>query len=226
MADFLGARPLPHTVSVKQRNWLSNISFELVVEKPRDFNFLPGQKVLIEKAGVQREYSLACSPDAKDLHFCIRFLAEGTLSTILAEVQPGAKLKISEAYGFFIYRPGNAIFIATGTGIAPFVAYAQSGIQGFLLLHGVASVEDLYFRQIVEKAAKHYVPCLSDEDPGRVQEAGGIVGRVTEYLAKSLSSGVYDFYLCGNGAMIGEATCLIDRNFPDSRVFTESFFSG
>lgn len=226
MADFLGARLLSHNVSVKQRHWLSSNSFELIVEKPRDFAFLAGQKVLIEKAGVQREYSLACSPNDKDLHFCIRFLAEGTFSSMLAEVQPGAKLKISDAYGFFIYRPGNAIFIATGTGIAPFVAYAQSGVQGFLLLHGVARIEDLFFRQVVEKAVKKYVPCLSGEESGRAQAAGGIAARVTEYLAQRLGPGVYDFYLCGNGAMIGEATRLIDRNFPDSRIFSESFFSG
>lgn len=226
MADFLGPRPLPHTVSVKRINWLSSNSFELVVEKPRDFSFLAGQKVMIEKTGVQREYSLACSPHDSDLHFCIRFIAEGTLSTMLAEVQHGAELKISEAYGFFVHRPGNAVFIATGTGIAPFVAYAQSGVHGLLLLHGVGRVEDLYYRQIVEKAVKQYVPCLSAEDSDKAEAVGGMAGRVTEYLAKRLSYGVYDFYLCGNSRMIGEATRIIDGNFPDSRVFSESFFTG
>lgn len=224
MVNFLGGRLLPYTVAVKRTHWLSPNAFELVVEKPGDFTFQAGQKVLIEKDGVQREYSFACSPLDAELHFCIRFLEDGALSAMLAKVRPGDGLNISEAYGFFVYRPGKAVFVATGTGIAPFVAYAKSGVHGLLLLHGVTSIEDLYYRQIVEKAVKQYVPCLSNEESDRVQAAAGVAGRVTTYLAENLDPGIYDFYLCGNGTMIGEATRIIDATSPDSRVFAESYF--
>ena len=225
MADLHGARPVAHTVRVRQRKWLSRNCFELVLEKPGDFKFLAGQKVLIEKDGVQREYSLACSPDGADLCFCVRYLENGTLSAQLSTLQPGESLSISDAYGFFLYRPGSGVFVATGTGIAPFVAYAESGVRGFMMLHGVTTVEDLYYRHIVENAVTHYVPCLSGEEAERVAAAGGMAGRVTDYLAERLTPGIYDFYLCGNGAMIGDSIRIIDQFFPESRVFAESFFA-
>lgn len=225
MAEFQGTRPLVHTVRVKQKTWLSRNCFELVTEKPNAFTFSAGQKVVIEKEGVEREYSLACSPHGTTLRFCIRHLEKGKLSPLLSTVQPGDVLSISAAYGFFVHRPGNSVFVATGTGIAPFVAYAESGVSGFLLLHGVATAEDLYYRNIVKKAACQYIPCLSREKQEQIEAFGGVAGRVTDYLGQRLKPGVYDFYLCGNGAMIGDAIFIIDELFPESRVFTESFFT-
>ena len=105
------------------------------------------------------------------------------------------------------------------------VAYAKSGVQGFALLHGVTWADDPYYRQPVEKAVKQYMPCLSSEESEKVQAAASVAGRVTAYLAEGLDSAVYDFYLCGNGAMIGQASRIIDTSFPDSRVYVESFFT-
>jgi ferredoxin-NADP reductase len=48
--------------------------------------------------------------------------------------------------------------------------------------------------------------------------------RVTDFLEQKLSPGSYDFYLCGRGEMVRDATHIIDRRFPGARVFSELFF--
>jgi len=53
---------------------------------------------------------------------------------------------------------------------------------------------------------------------------GAFAGRVTGYLADHLTSGTYDFYLCGNGEMIRDVILLVDQQFPKSLVYTETFY--
>lgn len=225
MAEILNERIPNHTVTVLRHRWLSEKAFELVLQRPRNFSFKAGQKILLELAGIRREYSLASSPHEDELTICIRFVKDGALSTKLANVTIGESLEISDAYGFFVYRPGRAVFVATGTGVAPFAAYAKSGIRGHVLVHGVRDIVDLYYRDILQDTVKNYVPCLTENSSFEEQEPNFFFGRVTTYLASKLPKGKYDFYLCGNGAMIRDATVVIDRIFPDSRLFSEVFYT-
>ncbi len=135
--------------------------------------------------------------------------------------------EISHPYGFFTYQPSahKAVFVATGTGVAPFVAYAKSGIKNFILLHGVGSEAELYYSDLFLTAAAQYVGCLSQGDEADAFDGEIFPGRVTSYLQNQLPSGVYDFYLCGSGVMVRDALEIIDSRFPDSRVFSETFFT-
>ena len=92
-----------------------------------------------------------------------------------------------------------------------------------LLLHGVGTPDRLIYRDILQSAWGGYVPCISRpfEKMGRPDNA--FAGRVTDYLAQQLTPGIYDFYLCGRGAMIRDVTALIDEQFGDSRLFIETY---
>lgn len=225
MAEIPKERLPIHTVSILRHTWLSAKAFELVLERPQGYSFLAGQKILLEISGIRREYSLASSPDENELVICLRFVKGGALTTRLAAVKAGSCVLISDAYGFFVYRPGRAVFVATGTGIAPFVAYAKSGITGYAMIHGVRDIEDLYYQEILRSSVENYIPCLSAKTSFNKPLPGCFEGRVTSYLENKLPQGCYDFYLCGNGAMIRDVTLLVDRQFPDSRLFSEAFFT-
>lgn len=225
MAEIPDERRPIYTVTILRHTWLSANAFELVLERPQTFSFHAGQKVLLEASGICREYSLASSPDQKELVICFRFVKDGALSARLAAATTGEYVQISDPYGFFVYRPGNAVFVATGTGIAPFVAYAKSGITGYAMIHGVRENEDLYYQEILKNSVENYVPCLTGNKSVKKQPPEYFNGRVTEYIEKKLPKGRYDFYLCGNGAMIRDATLLIDQKFPESRLFSETFFT-
>ncbi len=225
MAEIPIARIPTHTVTILHHKWLSAKAFELVLERPQGFSFRAGQKVLLEASGFRREYSLASSPDEDELVICMRFVKDGALSARLATATAGQHLQISDAYGFFVYRPGRAVFVATGTGIAPFVAYAKSGVIGYALIHGVREAEDLYYHKILQRSVENYVPCLTAKSSLTKQPPGCFAGRVTRYIANTLPKNQYDFYLCGNGSMIRDSTVIIDQMFPESRIFSETFFT-
>ncbi len=111
--------------------------------------------------------------------------------------------------------------MATGTGVAPFVSMARSGVTGFTLLHGVSSATESYYASVLKSAAKQYILCLSE--PHQLRD-DFFQGRVTDFLYQNLEPGLYDFYLCGRREMIRDVINCVDDKFPESLVFTEIFY--
>jgi benzoate/toluate 1,2-dioxygenase reductase subunit len=212
-----------HTVAVLKRKWLSEKTFEIRLSRPAVFQFRPGQRVSLSSKETVRDYSIISAPEEPELAFCIRKVAGGKLSNFLGTAEIGASLQVRGPFGYFVYRSSGhqAVFVATGTGIAPFCSMARSGISGFILLHGVRLAQDLYYASLFRQSAEKYIPCLSEANK---LPAGAIRGQVTDYLQRTLKPGVYDFYLCGRSDMIRDITLLIDKRFPDSLVHMELFY--
>lgn len=205
-----------------EKSWLTQNTFELRVTRPENFRFESGQFIRFFQGDMERDYSIISGPNEPFLGFCVRDTRQGRMSSCLAKIPTGTRLRLSGPMGYFTFKRADhpAVFVATGTGIAPFVSMTRSGISGFILLHGVPCAADLYYRTELEAAAWLYVPCFSKE----ISEQGAHNGRVTDYLANHLPSGAYDFYLCGRREMIGDCLAVLDERFPDARVFTEIFY--
>jgi benzoate/toluate 1,2-dioxygenase reductase subunit len=219
----LTSRVQNYTVFLLKRSWLSKKTFEVILSVPAGFTFKPGQRVSLRLNKYERDYSMASAPGESALAFCIRKVAGGRLSPLLSTADIGSTLLASGPYGYFTYKPSYrpAVFIATGTGIAPFCSMARSGISGFTLLHGVRITDDLYYGSLLQQAAGKYVPCLTET---KKLPANAFGGTVAEYLQQHLASKSYDFYLCGRREMIRDVTLLIDERFPESLVYTELFY--
>jgi ferredoxin-NADP reductase len=212
-----------YTAELIDLRWLSPRSFELTVSRPAVFGFMPGQRIRVRHLGVDRDYSLASAPQDPVLTLCVRKIEHGLVSGRLAEMQPRSMIEFSGPVGYFSFQPSQnrPVFIATGTGVAPFRSMARSGVGGFMLLHGVSHLEDLYYKHELQSAADRYVPCLS----GGPQETDGTFsGHVSDYAREKLPDGNYDFYLCGNGDMIRDVMLLADDRFPNARIYTELFY--
>jgi ferredoxin-NADP reductase len=204
---------------------LSDSTVEIVLTKPQGFDFSAGQRISCVIEGESRDYSLACSPADSYLVLCVRQVMGGKISGKIAKSQPGDILRFSGPHGYFVHRPGKSVFMATGTGIAPFVAFCRSGFQADYLLHGVRTVKELYYRQLLEAGAEQYIPCCTEGNDEDAELYGLFHGRVTEYLEMNVPVGCYNFYLCGNGQMVRDGIRIIDKRFPGSKVFSEMFFS-
>ena len=206
-----------------ERQWMSNKSFEITLSKPKSFEYMPGQCIRLVHDAVERDYSLVTAPTDPNLALCIRNIEGGILSPELSNAPVGSRFNFNGPHGYFTFRPSTrpAVFVATGTGLAPFVSMARSGVTGFILLHGVNSAEDVYYTSVIQSGAKQYVPCISETDKSSGEY---FQGRVTDYLRKNLAPGLYDFYLCGRREMIRDVTFLVDEKFPGSLLFTETFY--
>ncbi len=166
---------------------------------------------------------MVSTPADNDLILCIRNVEGGILSPQLSTVSMGTRLNFTGPHGYFTFQPSPrpAIFVATGTGIAPFCSIVSSGVTDITLFHGVTFAENLYYADFLRSAIKRYVPCLSNPDKSSVDH---FAGKVTDYLQKHLAPGAYDFYLCGRNEMIRDATLLIDEKFPGSFIYTEQYY--
>jgi len=212
-----------YTTTILERCWLSKITYELILTKPPFFDFSPGQRINLIYSSSQREYSLASSPSDSNLILCIRLVAGGIFSPELCNLPSNTRLQFTGPHGYFTFKPSSrpAIFVATGTGVAPFCSMVRSGIAGYTLLHGVQTPEELYYADVFRSSAARYVPCLSGSD--RTSEEY-FKGRVSDYLLNQLPPDLYDFYLCGRAEMIRDVTFLVDDIFPGSFIYTELFY--
>jgi NAD(P)H-flavin reductase len=219
----LKPRVQTHSVKLLKRKWLSEKTFEIILSLPPAFTFKAGQRISLSLEGRERDYSIVSAPKESELTLCIRKVTGGKLSALLSVADVGISLKINGPHGYFTYKPSSRpeVFVATGTGIAPFCSISRSGISGFMLLHGVALPGDLYYASYFRQSARKYVPCLTD---AKRLPANAFRGRVTEYLEQHLIPGPYDFYLCGSSEMIRDVTLLIDERFPQSLVYSELFY--
>ncbi len=212
-----------YSTPLLERHWLSKKAFEIVLKRPEDFNFQPGQRIQIFHNGIERDYSLSSAPSDRHLALCIRNIEGGAMSSVLSSIEIGAKITFSGPFGYFIYQSvqRKPIFVATGTGIAPFYSMLREGISDVVLLHGVRNLAELYYASEIQKSVKHYVACLSEASDGHTDH---YPGRVTDYLRKELPHDIYDFYLCGGGEMIRDVILLVDNRFPGSYIYTEPFY--
>jgi len=202
---------------------LSASAFELTLTKPPSFNFSAGQRLRLEYAAAQRDYSIVSAPAEAGLRLCIRQVAGGRMSMHLARAVTGTNMTFTGPHGYFTFKASSnpAVFVATGTGIAPFCAMAGAGVSGFTLLHGAATPAGLYYRDFIQARAAAYVACLSASRP---VDPVHFPGRVTDYLRNSLPPRAYDFYLSGRQDMIRDVTLLVDERFQGSLVYSEIFY--
>jgi benzoate/toluate 1,2-dioxygenase reductase subunit len=211
------------TTRIVTRRPLSPKAFELTLTRPPVFDFIAGQRICLKHGGSERDYSIVSAPDEAEIRLCIRNVPGGLLSPQLAQAPAGMTLTFTGPQGYFTFKASSrpAVFVATGTGIAPFCAMAGSGVRGFTLLHGVAIPEDLYYRAFLQPRAAAYQACLSESSPAAAEH---FAGRVTDYIAAHLPRQACDFYLCGQQDMIRDVTFLVDEEFPGSLVYSETFY--
>jgi NAD(P)H-flavin reductase len=216
----------PHETQVLSRSWLTEDTFEMRFRRPPLFQFAPGQRVRFVEDEAERDYTPVSSPDMEAVDFLVRYVKAGRFSSLLASAGEGDIFRFTGPHGYFRFYPSERVpvFVATGTGVAPFVSMARAGTRGFILLHGVRRFLDLYYEPLFRKTARLYVPCVSAKSDSGERDAGDFAGRVTGYLENRLPPGSYDFYLCGKGEMIRDVIRLVDHRFPDCRVYTEPFF--
>lgn len=213
-------------VELLQRRRLTENAFEIELTRPPSFEFKAGQAVRFIHESMERYYSLLSTPDDPTLYLCIHYVRAGHFSPILASAEIGSHFNITGPHGYFTFQPSvrQPVFVATGTGIAPFVSMARSGVTNFVLFHEAKSSKELYYHSYCRDIASNYFACLAEASNSEVSFQDGYQGEISVCLQKNLSPKSYDFYLCGHRKMIQDVTLLVDEVYPESRIYTEVFY--
>ena len=214
------------SVELLNRRWLSKKAFEIELSRPHSFKFKAGQTISLMHESLKRYYSLISAPIDPTITLCLQHIPGGKLSPILAEAETGFRLEMTGPHGYFTFTPSfrRPVFISTGTGIAPFISFARSGITEFTLFQQAASAEEFYYQSYFRTMATRYFSCFPEAPTAELSLPNPFCGTISDCLRKNLQPGSYDFYLCGDREMIRNVTLLIDEIYPDSRVYTEIFF--
>ena len=203
---------------------LTDDTYVLRIDR-HELDFRAGQCVSLglKGTGINREYSTYSGEKDPHLELLIRKVENGLVSAALQSCRVGEAVSFMGAYGSFVLeKPEDSeqkyLFIATGTGIAPFHSYVQSFPQiDYTLLHGIRYLSERYDMQDYEPS--RYVACVSRE------EGANFRGRVTDYLQGHPAEPDTLCYLCGNSLMLAEAFDLLrEQCVLGDNLFTEAFF--
>jgi ferredoxin/flavodoxin---NADP+ reductase len=188
-------------------------------------DFTPGQHITLGLTGDSqlREYSIYSPNNAEYLEVLIKEVETGTVSKKLKKLLPGNVANVEGPFGFFTLdqkkiETGKFLFIATGTGIAPFhsIVYSYPKLN-YKILHGVRFANEQYESEVYEKG--RYVSCVSRDN------AGNFHGRVTDYLSKNTIDSDTLVYLCGNYEMIHAVYDLLTtKGLSPDNIRTEVYF--
>ena len=202
---------------------LTESAFVLRFDRHR-LNFVAGQHILIglDESAELREYSVYSGEKDNFLEVLVKEVEDGSVSKQLKKLKVGDPIQVESAVGFF--RIGkedidkNLLFIASGTGIAPFHSFVTSYDDlNYTLLHGIRYASEAYESDIYEN--HRYISCVSKDNKGTFQ------GRVTDYLKESKIDKNTLVYLCGNSDMILESKDLLEeQGISNEHIFTEVYF--
>lgn len=190
-----------------------------------NMNFTPGQHITLGRPGENqlREYSIYSPSNVDYLEVIIREVEEGFVSKKLRKVKKGDIVSVDGPFGFFTPETNQLssakyLFIATGTGIAPFHSIIKSyPTLNYKLLHGIRVGEETYESGDYDK--NRYISCTSRDTKGNFH------GRVTDYLLKYNVDSDTLVYLCGNYEMIHAVyDILTTKGLSPDNIRTEVYF--
>ena len=202
-----------------------------------ELDFLPGQFVSIsepiEGKKVTRAYSIASAPHGNVFELCLNRVTDGKMSPHLFDLQVGDSVEMQGPLGYFVLRNpvGDSLFVATGTGIAPFRAMLKCHLprdakHQFTLLFGIRHERNIMYREDFDKLAAHHPnfrfwPTLSRPD----EDWTGRTGHVQLHLEEAIGERRdIDVYICGLKAMVDDVRQrLKDLGFDRKHIIYEKY---
>jgi ferredoxin-NADP reductase len=227
-------------------------TFELTFERPEG-EFIPGQfiSIIIPGAGpggrdLRRAYSIASPPQLHGrFELSIKLVQGGPGTTYLNGLKAGDEIRGQMPMGDFIMKQPEdapALFIGTGTGVAPHRAmvlnHGRKWLAPVAFLLGVRAEQDIIYPELFGldrpaplRDAKHTKICLSrpaDKDAW-LRKPEAYVGRVTDYLRNEMQDWDWansHYYLCGSGPMITEVETWLqnDKGVAKAQIHKEAYF--
>ncbi len=213
--------------------------FELSFEPGRTAEFIPGQfaVVICPKDGkvIRRAYSIASSPDRKEaLELIVKLVQGGAVTNWFWSLKQGDRFRVQLPFGKFILPNPidfDIVFVATGTGIAPF----RSMIQYFLprglqrkvwLLFGTRYADMIpYHSEWLELEKRYpnfcYIPTISRPTAAWKGETGYVQTKIEKFFSDPAGKRIY---ICGLNEMIQAAQeAALKQGFPKEHISYEKY---
>jgi ferredoxin-NADP reductase len=216
------------------KDLLNHNTVQIELARPKGFDYKIGQFISLKVNNSNfRAYSLVSHPTEKTLKMAISVGHTGIGADFIKNAQIGQDIEfIGPAGKFTLAVPPakNLLFLATGTGIAPFIPMLKELLEQNVgseskieLYYGVKTQEDILYFDLLNDYKSHFTNfdftiCLSQEKIDSL-----IYGRLTgKYIVTEPKS--TQVYLCGHPNMVEENVRLLKKiGVPVGAVFFEKF---
>ncbi len=214
--------------------------FRFRLLEPSEIEFKPGQFVQfrIPGAGEERAYSVASSPNNRDIVELIVRLVPGGLCTtyLFNKLKVGDPATLTGPYGEFFLREDTddpIICVGGGSGSAPIrsiISYLKekNSPRRIVSFYGGRTPKDIYFTEEYAKLSQEmadftHIPAISEPSDG--DGWTGEKGLITQVMDRRLEdlSGA-EAYMCGPPVMIEFATKLLcAKGMRQDRIYFDKF---
>lgn len=215
-----------HRATVQRARWMSPTTRDITLELPECTTWEAGQYALVRVAPFEwRPYSLASAP-GRTVRLLVDVRTKGLGASWASTIAPGDDVDLELPYGHWLVTtdndtteaeaPHRRIFIATGTGIAPFLAVFEAGWRDDdILIVGCSRTEDDLTGRI-DTPLPRLIRCVSRE-----AAPGTFHGRITDYLNAEGIDPQATYYVCGSAHIVRDISRIIQAG--GARVSYETF---
>jgi ferredoxin-NADP reductase len=193
-----------HKVKILQTRKVTHNVRSFTVEKPKDYDFRPGQatEISINKIGFENEkrpFSFTSLPEDANLEFTIKIYPDHNgVTNELGNIKVGEYLFIHDVWGVIEYK-GSGTFIAGGAGVTPFICILRylnnkNNIENNKLIFSNKTFKDIIlYDEFKTILGKNFINILTDET-----RTGFYNSRIDiNYLKNNITDFNQRFYICG-----------------------------
>lgn len=214
--------------------------FEIHFRTEEPIKFQAGQFVTIKIADkippCFRAYSIATCPkqDCHEIKTCVKVVPFGRGSLWLKSLKEGASLDFIGPSGNFVFKnpKHKSFFIATGTGITPFLSMIEDQLekgnsQAIHLLFGLRHIKNVIYQDFLAELRQKYPNFSYDITLSRPENGGwkGKTGRVSFVVENSeIDTADTDYYICGLKEMITDVRQILQKkSVPEQSIHFEQY---
>lgn len=218
-------------VKIKSIVHINHDVLQLITEKPKEFDFIPGQATHIsinkpDWKAKKNPFTFTCLPENDYLEFTIKTYPEHKgVTNELLKLRKDDELILHDVFGSITYK-GEGVFIAGGAGVTPFISIfrnlqSRNEIGKNKLIFANKMKRDIILKDEFEDIlGRNFVNILSDE---QIEEYSH--GQITEgFLEEYVNGLTKHVYVCGPPTMM-EAILkqLSNLGVPKDAIIVEAF---
>lgn len=218
-------------VKIKSIKHITHDVLQMVTEKPKEFNFIPGQATHIsinepDWKVKKNPFTFTCLPEDDFLEFIIKTYPEHKgVTNELLKLKEDDEFILHDVFGSIAYK-GEGVFIAGGAGVTPFISIfrdlqSRNEIGKNKLIFANKMKRDIILKDEFEDTlGRNFFNILSDE-----QDEEYAHGQITEgFLEEFVNNLTKHVYVCGPPPMM-EAILkqLSNLGVPENAIIVETF---